>query len=632
MITSSTPTPDADRLLLDTLHRVWGFSGFRPLQREAMHAILAARDSVVVLPTGGGKSLCFQAPAVVDASEPVALAAGESLRRASPGHVALVVSPLIALMKDQVDGLRVDGVAAAYLNSTLLPHEREQVIASVREGRCPLLYVSPERIVGDGSQPLRRLLREVGVRFMAIDEAHCISQWGHDFRPEYRQLGRLREDFPGISLHAFTATATERVRRDIVSELRLADPLVLVGSFDRPNLTYRVLRRGNLHRQLTDILQRHDGESGIVYCSSRREVEALAAWLQESGLRALPYHAGLDDEVRSRHQEAFLEERADIVVATVAFGMGIDRSNVRFVVHAGAPRSLEHYQQESGRAGRDGLPAECVLVYSGADFVRWRQMLEANGEWNDSARGLLRDLERYAAGTRCRHRSLVEYFGQPYDRADCSACDWCLKELDRVEDSVTLARKILSCVARVKQTWGTTHVTDVLVGRPTDKVIAARHQELSTFGLLKHEPPAAIRGYIDQLVGDGLLARDGDPYPVLRLTAPGAALLRGDGTCVLYRELAPPSRKRSRSTLRDSFTRPDSSDLFDRLRDVRLRLARERGVPPYVIFHDTTLRELAERRPKTFEELHDVYGVGAKKAADFGDAFLDAIRTFAHAG
>jgi ATP-dependent DNA helicase RecQ len=612
MITSSTPTPDADRLLADALHRVWGFSEFRPLQRDAMHAILDARDSIVVLPTGGGKSLCFQAPAIVQ---------NEGL--------ALVVSPLISLMKDQVDGLRVDGVAASYLNSTLLPHERDEVIAGVRENRCRLLYVSPERIMGDGSQGLRRLLQQANLRFIAIDEAHCISQWGHDFRPEYRQLGRLRDEFPQVSFHAFTATATERVRRDIAGELRLQDPLVLVGSFDRPNLIYRVLRRGNLHGQLLAVLARHESEAGIIYCSSRREVEAIAEWLQGEGRSAVPYHAGLSDEVRSRNQELFLDERVDIVVATVAFGMGIDRSNVRFVVHAGAPRSAEHYQQESGRAGRDGLPAECVLIYSGSDFLRWRQMLESNGEWSESARALLRDMERYAAGTRCRHRSLVEYFGQPYERTDCGACDWCLKELDAVADSRTLARKILSCVARVKQTWGTAHVTDVLTGKPTEKVVAAGHQELSTFGLLKEEPAAAIRGYIEQLVGDGLLVREGDPYPVLRLTGPGASLLRGEGDCTLYREVAPPSsRKKSRSSVRDSFAQPVDSELFDALREVRLRLARERGVPPYVIFHDTTLRDMVGRKPQTLDDLRDVYGVGDRKAAIFGDAFLDAIRTF----
>jgi len=590
-----------------------------------MHAILDRRDSVVILPTGGGKSLCFQAPAVVDAHDG---ARGVSRASGRTG-VALVVSPLISLMKDQVDGLRTDGVAAAYLNSSLLPHERDEILASVRDDRCRLLYVSPERIVGEGSQALRRTLQQAVVRFIAVDEAHCISQWGHDFRPEYRQLGRLRDDFPDVALHAFTATATERVRRDIVSELRLNTPLILVGSFDRPNLTYRVLRRGNLHRQLLEVLGRHAGEAGIVYCPSRREVESLAEWLSGRGHHALPYHAGLEDAVRARNQEAFLEERADIIVATVAFGMGIDRSNVRFIVHAGAPRSPEHYQQESGRAGRDGLPAECVLIYSGADFVRWRQMLESNGEWSDSARTLLRDMERYAAGTRCRHRALVEYFGEPYGRHDCAACDWCLKELDPVSDSVTVARKILSCVARVKQTWGTSHVADVLIGRATEKVVSAGHGALSTFGLLENESAASVRGYIEQLIGGGLLLRDGDPYPVLRLTPAGAALMKGDGAFVLYREVKPPSsRKRTRAALAADVGDEVSEALFDALRDVRLRLARDRGVPPYVIFHDTTLRDMARRRPATLADLHEIYGVGEKKAADFGKLFLEVIRTF----
>ena len=489
--------------------------------------------------------------------------------------------------------------------------------------------MSPERLVGEGSQGFRRMLQQTGVRFIAIDEAHCISQWGHDFRPEYRQLGRLRDDFPGVSLHAFTATATERVRRDIITELRLQDAAVLVGSFDRPNLTYRVLRRGNLHRQLLQILERHAGEAGIVYCGSRREVEALAVWLKGEGLRAAPYHAGLADDVRSRNQEAFLDERIDIMVATVAFGMGIDRSNVRFVVHAGAPRSPEHYQQESGRAGRDGLPAECVLIYSGADFVRWRQMLEMNGELTDSGRALLRDMERYAAGTRCRHRSLVEYFGEAYGRAECGACDWCLKELDAVADSTVVAQKILSCVARVKQGWGIGHVSDVLIGRATEKVVASGHDDLSTFGLLKDESATAVRGYIEQLVGDGLLTRDGDPYPVLRLTPAGAALLKGDGACALYREVQPPKSKKGVRGRRESVVADVDQEFFDALREVRLRLARERGVPPYVIFHDTTLRDMVQRRPRTLEDLHDIYGVGAKKAADFGDAFLDAARSAA---
>jgi ATP-dependent DNA helicase RecQ len=635
MTTSIEPIPDADRRLIDTLHRVWGYAGFRPLQREAMQAVLDRRDSVLVLPTGGGKSLCFQAPALVAPDlSPVGrapggrpdLSGGEGARRG----VALVVSPLISLMKDQVDGLRVDGVAAACLNSSLTGAERDAVVASLRGDRCRLLYVSPERLVGEGSEGFRRLLGQCGLRFIAVDEAHCISQWGHDFRPEYRQLGRLREEFPGVSIHAFTATATERVRRDIVAELRLRDPVVLVGSFDRPNLTYRVLRRGELRRQLLQVLSRHEGEAGIIYCLSRREVESIALWLRDEGHRAVPYHAGLADEVRARHQEDFLDERADIVVATVAFGMGIDRSNVRFVVHAGAPRSPEHYQQESGRAGRDGLPAECVLIYSGADFGRWRQLLDSRGELSESALGLIRDMERYASGTGCRHRWLVEYFGDTYGRAGCEACDWCLRELDSVPDSTLVARKILSCVARVKQAWGIGHVADVLVGRASDKVVASRHHELSTFGLLRDETPSAIRGYLEQLIAERLLVREGTPFPVLRLTSAGASLLRGDGACTLYRALEPakPHRRDRRRAAAAGGVAPADQALFDVLREVRRELARQRGVPPYVIFHDTTLREMADRRPATLDELHGIYGVGVRKAADFGERFLGAIRDY----
>ncbi len=613
-----TQLPDSQlSLLREALHRVWGFSDFRPLQREAMQAVLEGRDSVVVLSTGGGKSLCFQAPAVIDQL-------GASRRRG----VALVVSPLISLMKDQVDGLRVDGVAAAYLNSTLTPAARDTVMAGLRADECRLLYVSPERLVGEGGDRLRRILRDCGVRFIAIDEAHCISQWGHDFRPDYRQLGLLRDEFPSVAIHAFTATATERVRGDIVAELRLRDPLVLVGAFDRPNLTFRVLRRADQRRQILRVLSRHEDQAGIIYCLSRREVEETADWLSGEGLKAVPYHAGLPDDVRARHQEAFLNEQVDIVVATVAFGMGIDRSNVRFVIHAGAPRSPEHYQQESGRAGRDGLPAECVLIYSNGDFLRWRQLLDASGELTETVRTLLRDMERYASSTRCRHRTLVEYFGQSFEAQSCGgACDWCLKELDQVPDSTTVARQILSCVARLKQGWGLAHVTDVLVGRSSDKISAQHHDQLSTFGLLARESPAAVRGFIEQLVAAGMLAREGEPYPVVRLTAAGVSLMKGGGACTLYREVVPPKLK-GKARARTSQPLGLNPELFDVLRGVRLRLARERGVPPYVIFHDRTLQEMADRRPRTLDDLHDIYGVGARKAADFGDAFLDAIRTF----
>jgi ATP-dependent DNA helicase RecQ len=598
--------------LSDVLARYWGFTSFRPLQREAMDAILTGRDSVVVLPTGGGKSLCFQAPALVRSG------------------LAVVVSPLISLMKDQVDTLTGNGVPAACYNSSLAPDVRASVAAGIREGRYRLLYVSPERLVGEGGESFLAMLSRAGVSFVAVDEAHCISQWGHDFRPEYRQLGRLRTLFPGVGLHAFTATATARVRRDIATQLGLVDPSELVGSFDRPNLTYRVLPRANLKRQVVDLLARHRGQAGIIYCTSRREVDTLAAWLTGEGVRALPYHAGLSDQERSRNQEAFLEEDADVIVATVAFGMGIDRSDVRFVVHASAPQSLEHYQQESGRAGRDGLEAECVLIYSTADFMKWRLMLERNGELTDASRKLLRDIEKYAASVGCRHRHLVGYFGDTLERDDCGACDYCLDELEGVPEPVLLARKILSCVARVGQRFGIAHVANVLCGSTNEQVSARGHASLTTFGLLKDASTAEVRGYIEQLIAHGLLRQTDDVYPVLALTDRGVALLKDPGAepdLALARQRKPVKDKApKRSRVESESWQGVDRDLFERLRTVRLQIARSRGVPPYVIFHDTTLREMARLRPSSLDALRGVYGVGARKAEDLGEAFLAAIR------
>ncbi|HET7695791.1 MAG TPA: DNA helicase RecQ [Vicinamibacterales bacterium] len=605
------------------LSRYWGYTSFRPLQRDAMDAILGGRDSVVVLPTGGGKSLCFQAPALVKGD---ARAEGAGL----PHGPALVVSPLISLMKDQVDTLVENGIAAACYNSSLAADEKASVAAGIREGRYALVYVSPERLAGEGSDGFVQMLGSIA--YIAIDEAHCISQWGHDFRPEYRQLGALRARYPRVALHAFTATATARVRRDIASQLALRDPVELVGSFDRPNLIYRVVPRASLKRQVQDVLDRHRGNAGIVYCTSRREVDALAAWLASTGVRAVPYHAGLEDGERHRNQDRFLNEDADVVVATVAFGMGIDRSDVRFVLHAGAPQSLEHYQQESGRAGRDGLAAECVLVYSGADFLKWRVMLERNGELTDARRALLRDMERYASGVGCRHRHLVSYFGERYAKADCGACDYCLGELEAVADAIPTARKILSCVARVGQRFGAAHVANVLCGSESEQVTRRGHQELSTFGLLRDAAVSEVRGYIEQLTAEGLLRQIDEPYPVLALTDAGVALLK-DAAALPGLSLA-----RQRRVVKDRDRRPlrpraggeavtyAEQELFDRLRAVRLRIARERGVPPYVIFHDTTLRELARLKPSTVEALSGVYGIGARKAQLLGEAFVDDIR------
>lgn len=604
--------------LQDVIARYWGYTSFRPLQREAMEAVLGGRDSVVVLPTGGGKSLCFQAPALL-----------------RPG-LALIVSPLISLMKDQVDALVGNGVPAALYNSSLAAGDKARVVAGMREGKYRLLYVSPERLVGDGSDGFLSLLRGCGISFIAVDEAHCISQWGHDFRPEYRQLARVRQALPGVSLHAYTATATARVRGDIAAQLALVDPLEFVGSFDRPNLLYRVLPRATLKRQLQDVIARHRGEAGIIYCTSRKEVDALAAWLTSTGTTALPYHAGLSDTERSQHQDAFISERIDVIVATVAFGMGIDRSNVRFVVHAGAPRSLEHYQQESGRAGRDGLEAECLLISSSADFMRWRVMLERNGELTDASQTLLRQIERYAASVGCRHRHLSEYFGDRYPKAGCGACDYCLNELETAAEPIVIARKVLSCVARVGQRFGAMHVTAVLRGQASEAVVARRHDTLSTFGLLAHAPVAEVRGYIEQLLAHGLLQQTDDAYPVLALTSRGLTLLRDEHSSpglTLSRQRTPrKDAPRTQSRAEAESWQDVDRDLFESLRAVRLSIARERGVPPYVIFHDATLREMARLQPGSIEALLSVKGVGARKAEDLGERFLAAIKGHERSG
>ena len=604
----------------DVLQRYWGFETLRPLQGSAIRAVLERRDSVVVLPTGGGKSLCFQVPALI----------GDD-----PG-VALVVSPLIALMKDQVDGLVASGVPAARLDSTMSSDARQATFNGLRDGRFKLLYVSPERLMGDGGTDFQAVMARCGVRYLAIDEAHCISHWGHDFRPEYRQLGALRAAWPQVSMHAFTATATTRVREDIVRQLGLRDALVLVGSFDRANLIYRVRPRLSRDQQLDAVMASHRGEAGIIYCISRKEVDQTAAALADAGHKAVAYHAGLSDDERARNQDAFIDERADVVVATVAFGMGVDRSDVRFVVHAGAPKSLEHYQQEAGRAGRDGLAAECLLLYSSADFLKWKRIMELSGELSDADVAHLRQMERYASAFQCRHKTLVEHFGQPYEGTDCGACDVCLGEIERVDDPLILAQKIGSCVARVKQRFGLVHVAAVLEGKATPQVTQNGHDALSTFGLLKDLSAAEIKGYIEQLIARGFLQRTSGDYPVVELTATGVAMLKGQvdpADIVLCRQPKASARSKSRGgrgdaamgrVERESWEGVDR-DLFDALRALRLEIARGRGVPPYVVFHDSTLREMARLKPGSLSALLHVPGVGARKAEDFGQQFLDAI-------
>ena len=602
-LTESPSSRGPLRQLADVLRRYWGYDTFRPLQQEAMAAVLSRRDSLVVLPTGGGKSLCFQAPAMCQ------------------NGVAIVVSPLISLMKDQVEGLTDGGVPAALVNSTLSLTERRAVADRVRAGAVRLLYVAPERLV---QQRTIDFLRSVRVSFIAVDEAHCISQWGHDFRPEYRELSRVRDAFPDVPFHAFTATATQRVRDDIAIQLGLKDPEILVGSFDRPNLVYRVQRRTSALPQIREVLDRHPGESGIIYCISRARADQTSRKLNDLGYRTRPYHAGLDDEVRQVHQDAFIAEEIDTIVATVAFGMGIDKSNVRYVIHNGMPKSLEHYQQEAGRAGRDGLEAECVLLHSAADFVTWQRILEENEPASlEAGMASLQQIANYCGGLVCRHRTLVEHFGEAWERDSCEACDVCSGALELVDDPLLIARKILSSVVRQGSRFGGDYTAMVLKGSQDQRVLDNRHNELSTWGLLADESKKTIREWIEQLVVQNYMVKRGE-YNVLELTSSGVELLRGEGSPRLLKP-APAKRKPGEGkNAADSWEGVDH-DLFDRLRELRRGLAGDRGVPPYVVFNDATLREMARSRPATSEELNQVRGVGEKKLAQYGDLFLGCI-------
>jgi len=586
--------------VLDVVERFWGYSSLRPLQRQAIEAVLEKRDSLLVVPTGGGKSLCFQAPAL--------LLEG----------LTVVVSPLIALMKDQVDALLAIGVPAAALNSVTAPDEQRAIERSVLDGSVRLLFASPERLA---LTPFRALLRRANVAAFAIDEAHCISHWGHDFRPEYRQLRELRDLFPGASIHAFTATATEQVRADVCAELGLREPLLLVGDLDRPNLRYRVLPRGDEVAQIEDVIRRHPGEAGIVYCIRRRDVDAVSAALASRGHRVAGYHAGMTPEDRQAAQEAFASERADIVVATVAFGMGIDRSNVRFVIHAGMPKSIEHYQQESGRAGRDGLVSECVLLHDAGDAGTWARILEQST--NDPrqleiAIGQLEAMNRFCMSGVCRHRALVEHFGGGWTHASCNACDLCLGELDVVADAKVIAQKILSCVVRVRESFGAAHVASVLRGERSSRVLERGHDALSTFGLLAEHGSADIRAWIAQLVACGALIQEGHPRPILRLGSAARPMLRGEAEVRLLHTTG------AMAGDSEDWAGVDR-EVFEVLRAWRRDTAAAHNASAFVILGDRTLRELAAVRPSSIERMGAIAGIGEVRLRDHGAALLRVL-------
>jgi ATP-dependent DNA helicase RecQ len=594
-----------------TVRRYWGFDTLRPLQIDAIRAGLERRDSLVVMPTGGGKSLCYQVPPAV------------------AGRTDIVISPLIALMKDQVDALRACGYPAAALHSGMELAELRRVEREIIASHHHLIFVAPERML---SSRFLELAASLGVSTFAIDEAHCISHWGHDFRPEYRELVELRTRFQNASLHAYTATATPRVRSDIVEQLRLKNPSVLVGSFDRPNLVYRVVPRQDIKTQVAGVLRRHPAAAAIVYCITRKETEQMARYLGSAGIRAAYYHAGMQAEDRRRTQDRFAAEDIDVVVATVAFGMGIDRSDIRCVVHAAMPKSIEHYQQETGRAGRDGLPAECVLFYSAADVIRWQELLQwsanlanAPPEVVESGKQLLEGIRRFATVMRCRHAALSSYFGENYQAPSCGACDLCLGEVEGIADATLLAQKVLSCVARVEQRFGVEHVVDVLTGADSARIRRWHHEKLSTYALLEDMPRERVTNVIYQLVDAGVLERTLDDRPVLKLNSLSWEVMRGLRTVkLLEAKKTTPARTRLEET---SWQNVDE-ELFEKLRELRREIAAGRGVAAFVILHDSSLRELARLQPTTLDALNSIHGIGERKIADFGARFVERIVSY----
>ena len=587
------------------LEDVFGYAEFRGQQQSIIEATLQGRDSLVIMPTGGGKSLCYQIPAML---------------REGTG---LVVSPLIALMQDQVTALRELGIEAEFLNSSQSPDERREVMTKLRQGALQLLYVAPERLV---TEHTKSLLRDIPLSVIAIDEAHCVSQWGHDFRSDYLGLGDLGALFPGVPRMAVTATATDKTREEIVARLELHEPERYVAPFDRPNIAYAVQVKTDARGQLLKFLQAHRDKAGIIYCLSRKKTESTASWLCTQGFEALPYHAGLDADVRAENQRRFLVEDGLVIVATIAFGMGIDKPDVRFVAHLDLPKSLESYYQETGRAGRDGEPADAWMVYGLQDVVRLRQMLEesqADEEYKRYEGFKLDALLGWCEVTGCRRRPLLAYFGDSQDE-DCGNCDGCLTPA-QTWDGAEAAQKFLSAVYRSGQRFGAAHLVDVLLGKETDKVLQHGHDQLSVFGIGKELPSTTWRSVARQLIVAGHLRADAARFGALVLTETSRGVLRGT-TPILFRKDPKKPVLVSKRTTTERVVADEDVDLWEALRACRQALATEHNVPAYVIFHDKTLHEMLAFRPQTAAEMLGISGVGQTKLDRFGERFLSVLR------
>jgi ATP-dependent DNA helicase RecQ len=589
--------------MLETLHKYFGYIEFRPLQEEIIKAILSKKDVFVLMPTGGGKSLCYQLPSIMQ------------------DGLTVVVSPLIALMKDQVDSLKDFGIPAEFINSSLSYEQISEVKKKLLANQVKLLYVAPERLV---LPQFLEFIDLLNITLFAIDEAHCISEWGHDFRPEYRQLIVLRNKFPDIPLVALTATATPIVQDDIIEQLKMKEPQKFKASFNRSNLFYQVLPKGETYQQLTDYLKAHPADSGIIYCQSRMSVEQLAAALDRDGFRALPYHAGMTSQERTRNQEAFIKDNAEIIVATIAFGMGIDKPNVRFVIHYDMPKNLESYYQETGRSGRDSLKSDCILFFSYGDKSKIEYFIEQKEDARERqiAYDKLHQLIHYAESHICRRKILLEYFGEAYSVENCQHCDNCLKDR-KTFDGTIIAQKLLSCVFRLKERFGMQYVIDVLKGAKSERIFHNRHQNLSTYGIGAEYTKKQWQAYARELIQQGYLKIEGGQYPTLKLTEKSHdVLFNGEKiNLTVYKEIKP-------TVVKETDLKFDET-LFERLRQLRKRIADERNVPPYIIFQDKTLKDMATRIPTTWNQLKNIFGMGESKLKRYGPRFLKEIIAYA---